>query len=127
MYADIADVFASSDMLEQAVTEYRRALELGPTFVDIRLKLAKVLRDMKQHDESLAEFEEILRLNPNYLPGRIHYGITLFAMGRKADAIAVWEDVLGRSPGNKSAEMYLNLVRDIGTSNKEAANGGAVE
>lgn len=126
MYADIADVFASSDMLEQAVTEYRRALALGPTFVDIRLKLANVLRDLKQHDESLKESEEILRLNPNYLPGRIHYGITLFAAGRRSDAISVWEDVLGRSPGNKSAEMYLNLVRDMGP-NKEAANGGAVE
>ena len=51
---------------------------------------------------------------------------TLFAAGRRSDAISVWEDVLGRSPGNKSAEMYLNLVRDMGP-NKEAANGGAVE
>jgi len=55
----------------------------------------------------------------------------------------VWEDVLGRNPGNKSAEMYLSLVRDMGTTAptpqeaaakaaeeaaaKEAAKGGAVE
>src|SRR5512147_2963527 len=40
MYADIGNVYASSGMLEEAVIEYRRALELGPGFVDIRLKLA---------------------------------------------------------------------------------------
>ncbi len=124
MYADIGEVYASSGMLDEAIVEYRRALDLGPTFVDIRLKLANALRDLKRHDEALKEFEEILRTNPNYLPGRVHYGITLFAAGRRADAIAVWEDVLGRSPGNKSAEMYLNLVRDM---NKEAVNDGVVE
>jgi TolA-binding protein len=58
----------------------------------------------------------------------VHYGITLYAAGRRADAITVWEDVLGRNPGNKSAEMYLSLVRDMGTApTKEAAKGGSVE
>ncbi|MEW5737749.1 MAG: tetratricopeptide repeat protein [Myxococcota bacterium] len=124
MYADIANVFASSGMLDEAIAEYRRALELGPTFVDIRLKLADALRDQGEHHESLKEFEAILKANPNYLPGRVHYGITLYSAGRKADAIAIWEDVLARNPGNKSAEMYLRLVRDTGKEGgKDGANG----
>jgi tetratricopeptide (TPR) repeat protein len=127
MYADIGNVFASSGMLEEAIVEYRRALELGPTFVDIRLKLADALRDLGDHAGALAEFEAILKANPNYLPGRVHYGITLYSAGRRADAIAVWEDVLGRNPGNKSAEMYLNLVRDMGTTPKDAPQKPAVE
>jgi len=73
-----------------------------------------------------------LKQNPNYLPGRVHYGVTLYAAGRRADAITVWEDVLGRNPGNKSAEMYLTLVKDMptnpsGSTTKEAAKGGSVE
>lgn len=124
MYADIANVYASSGMLDEAIAEYRRALELGPTFVDIRLKLADALRDQGEHAEALKEFEAILKANPNYLPGRVHYGITLYSAGRKADAIAIWEDVLARNPGNKSAEMYLSLVRDIGKeAGKDGANG----
>lgn len=124
MYADIANVYASSGMLDEAIAEYRRALELGPTFVDIRLKLADALRDQGEHAEALKEFEAILKANPNYLPGRVHYGITLYSAGRKADAIAIWEDVLARNPGNKSAEMYLSLVRDMGKeAGKDEANG----
>lgn len=124
MYADIANVFASSGMLDEAIAEYRRALELGPTFVDIRLKLADALRDTGDHASALAEFEAILKANPNYLPGRVHYGITLYSAGRRADAIAIWEDVLARNPGNKSAEMYLSLVRDMGKeAQKDGANG----
>jgi hypothetical protein len=28
--------------------------------------------------------------------------------------VKTWEDVLARNPGNRSAEMYLSLVRDVG-------------
>ena len=89
-----------------------RALALGPAFVDIRLKLADACRDKGDHAESLAQFDEILKINPNYLPGRVHYGIALYSAGRKEDAVKCWEDVLERNPGNRSAEMYLNLVKD---------------
>jgi tetratricopeptide (TPR) repeat protein len=112
MYAEIGDVFTATGMLDEAIGEYRRALGLCPTFVDLRLKLGNACRDRGDHPEALAQFEEILRINPNYLPGRVHYGITLFSAGRKAEAVQAWEDVLARDPGNRSAEMYLNLVKD---------------
>ncbi|MBI3181545.1 MAG: tetratricopeptide repeat protein [Myxococcales bacterium] len=114
MYADIGDVFGSSGMLEQAIGEYRRALELCPQFVDIRLKLGDAYRDLKRYEDAIAQFEEIIRVNSNYVPGRVHYGIALYSCGRKAEAVKVWEDVLARDPGNRSAEMYLNLVKDAG-------------
>jgi tetratricopeptide (TPR) repeat protein len=82
--------------------------------VDIRLKLADACRDKGEHAEALAQFEEILRINPNYIPGRVHYGIALYSAGKKNEAIREWESVLQRNPGNRSAEMYLNLVRDAG-------------
>jgi tetratricopeptide (TPR) repeat protein len=114
MYADIGHVFASCGMLDEAIGEYRRALGLCPTFVDIRLKLADACRDKGDFPESLAQFEEILRLSPNYALGRVHYGIALYSSGRKEEAIREWERVLQQNPGHKSAEMYLNLVREPG-------------
>lgn len=120
MYADIGDVFASSGKLKEAIAEYRRALELGPDFVDIRLKLGDALRDDGQHASAVTEFEEILRINPSYLPGRIHHGIALYSAGRKSEAVTAWEEVLSRSPGNRSAEMYLNLVKDAGSNESTA-------
>jgi tetratricopeptide (TPR) repeat protein len=114
MYADIGNVFASSGLWREAISEYRRALDLCPQFVDIRLKLGDAYRDVGDHAAALKEFEEIVRTHPSYLPGRIHYGIALFSSGRKADAVRAWEEVMARNPGNKSAEMYLNLVKDTG-------------
>lgn len=125
LYADIGDVFASSGRYAEAIAEYRRALELGPGFVDIRLKLAQALRDSDAVAEALPEFEEILRINPDFLPGRVSYGVALYSAGRAEDALGVWEDVLSRSPGHKGAAMYLNLVREMMKESREVPGQGA--
>ncbi|MBI5542328.1 MAG: tetratricopeptide repeat protein, partial [Deltaproteobacteria bacterium] len=39
MYADIGDVYMSSGRFDDAIGEYQRALNLCPTFVDLRAKL----------------------------------------------------------------------------------------
>ena len=100
-------------MLDEAVGEYRRALALGPTFVDIRLKLADVLRDMGDHEDGAVGVRgDPHGATPTTCPGGCTTASRSTRPGRKEDAVAVWEDVLARNPGNKSAEMYLNLVRD---------------
>src|ERR671931_272211 len=63
MYAEIGDVWASSGMTKEAAAEYRRALQLCPTFVDIRLKLAGAARDLGDLDTAIREYEEIIRQN----------------------------------------------------------------
>jgi tetratricopeptide (TPR) repeat protein len=116
MYAEIGDVFASSGLWAQATTEYRRALDLCPEFADIRLRLAITYRDAGQVPQAIAELEQVIQRNPSYFPGRIHYGISLYSAGRREEAVKVWEEVLAEDPGNKSAVMYLQLVRDGGKS-----------
>src|SRR5512141_1858184 len=71
MYADIGDVYLSSGMYAEAVHEYRRALALGPAFVDIRARRAGALRDAGERDAAIAEYEEVVRQAPAYLPARL--------------------------------------------------------
>jgi tetratricopeptide (TPR) repeat protein len=112
MYADIGDVYQSSGLYDQAADEYRKALSMGPGFVDIRLKLAQVLRDCGKREEALVEFKRILEDRPTFVPARVHLGITLYAQGRYPEAVAAWKEALRIDPGNKSCQMYLNLVKD---------------
>ncbi len=111
MYADIGDAYASSGLWTEAIAEYRRALDLGPAFHDIRLKLGNALRDQGDPAAALAEFQSIVAQNTTYLPARIAVGVALYSLGRKDEAITAWESVLALSPGNANAEMYLSLVR----------------
>jgi tetratricopeptide (TPR) repeat protein len=107
MYTDIADVYLSSGLYAEAIGEYRRALTLGPAFADIRCKLAGALRDVGEREAAVAEYEEVIRQNPQYVPARLNLGLSLLAAGRKEEAVKHWKVVLEISPGNRSAELYL--------------------
>ncbi|ABC83131.1 tetratricopeptide repeat protein [Anaeromyxobacter dehalogenans] len=110
MYADIGDVYLSSGLYPEAIAEYRRALALGPAFVDIRAKLAGALRDAGEREAAIAEYEEAVRQAPSYVLARLNLGLSLFTVGRKDEAVGHWQRVLEISPGNRNAEMYLQLA-----------------
>ena len=110
MYADIGDVYLSAGLYAEAIAEYRRALALGPTFVDLRAKLAGALRDSGERDAAIAEYEEVVRQAPSFVPARLNLGLSLYAAGRKEDATAHWRKVLEISPGNRNAEMDLKIA-----------------
>jgi len=110
MYADIGDVYLSAGLYAEAIAEYRRALALGPTFVDLRAKLAGALRDSGERDAAIAEYEEVVRQAPSFVPARLNLGLSLYTAGRREDATAHWRKVLEISPGNRNAEMYLKIA-----------------
>ncbi len=111
LYADAGDVWLCAGKFREAIEEFRRALALCPTFVDIRARLAAALRDAGDREEALREYEEIVRQVPGYVPGRLALGVTLHALGRRDEAIRQWEAALELSPGNASAQTYLKLAR----------------
>jgi tetratricopeptide (TPR) repeat protein len=107
LYADIGDVYLSSGLYAEAIVEYRRALGLGPAFADVRCRLAGALRDAGEREAAIAEYEEVIRQHPHYVPARLNLGLSLLATGRKDEALVHWRKVLEISPGNRSAELYL--------------------
>lgn len=117
MHADLGAVYASMGMYPESVNEYRKALELGPTFVDLRTRLGVVYRDMGDHASAVRELERACEQNRHYLPARTHLGVALFSMGRKRDAIAAWNAVLAADPTDKSARLYLRIVADDSADN----------
>ncbi len=110
MHANTADAYAGVGFHEEAVREYRRALELCPTFVDIRTKLAHVLRDKGEKEAAVAEYIIVRDQQPSFLMARTHLGVTLYSLGRLDEAKAEWEAVLAIDPTSKSCKMYLDIL-----------------
>jgi tetratricopeptide (TPR) repeat protein len=111
MHARVADAYAGVGMGEEAAREYRKALELCPTFVDIRSKLAATLRDMGDKETAVQEYQLVKQQAPKYLPARVNLGVTLYSLGRKDEAKIEWESVLAEDPANKSCRMYLDILK----------------
>ena len=118
MYADIAEVFASSGAFDEAIGEYRRALALRPTFIDLRLRLAQSLRDAGRAEDALRELRAILTQNADYVPARLGLSLTLFSTGDTVAALAELESVLGQHPDNSRARVYRDMIREHATRPK---------
>ncbi|MCL2011575.1 MAG: tetratricopeptide repeat protein [Cystobacterineae bacterium] len=109
-YSEIGEILASAGWPEKAIAEYRRALELCPEFVDIRLKLANAHMEGGDWEVALEQLSHILHMQPDYLPARVRYGLALYSSGRIAEARAAWEYVLQKNPAHRVARMYMNLI-----------------
>jgi tetratricopeptide (TPR) repeat protein len=111
MHARTADAYVGVGLYDDALAEYRKALDLCPTFADIRTKLASTLRDVGDKDGAIREYQAAKAQAPKYLPARINLGVTLYSVGRKDEARVEWESVLAEDPGNKSCRMYLDILK----------------
>jgi tetratricopeptide (TPR) repeat protein len=110
MHADLGDAYVAVGLHDHATKEYRKALRVCPTFVDIRTKLGTTLRDQGKIEESLDELIAIRESAPHYLQARIHLGVTLWRAGRVAEAREEWKYVLEKDPENRSCSVYLRMT-----------------
>lgn len=62
--ARVADYFLAHSNIERAMPLYRQALDLKPSLISARKKLAECLRQTGEITQAIAAFEEIVRLDP---------------------------------------------------------------
>ena len=79
--------------------------------MDVKVKLGIVYRDKGLSDKAIHEFKEAKGKNPNYTPAGINLGVTYYTLSKFDLAEEEWLDVLKRHPENKTAAMYLRLIK----------------
>jgi len=109
MHANIGDVYRSIGLYDFAAEEYRKALGLNPSYIDIRTKLGVVSREGGHLEESLKELKAVLKQDAKFSNARIQLGVTYYSQGNLKEAQKEWETVLKQDPDNESAKMYLRL------------------
>lgn len=113
MHADLGAAYAESGLWPEAIREYRQALELCPSFVDLRTRLAAVYRDQGDAQAALRELEIVKTMNPRYVPARLSLGTALYMAGRRDEAVREWEAVIATDAENKAAQAFLHMARDV--------------
>ena len=113
-HAELAEAYAEAGALDRAVEQYERALELGPTFVDLRYRMARLLLEAGRALEAREELEEVLRLRPNFLDALAALGLAHFLSGDALGARDIWKACLSRRPENARVEAYLAMLGRTG-------------
>ncbi len=92
---------------DEAVAEFRRAIELQPYHFDPHYQLARMLHKQGQIDEAIAEYRQTLRYRPGYPTVYNPLAELLQKCGRIEEAIAVC--VEGTSVHPQDAILFCNL------------------
>ncbi len=109
-HADLAQAYAEVGALAEAIDQYRRALELGPTFHDLRYRLARVLLEAGHALEAREELEQVVAARPGFVDAGAALGLARYLSGDGDGAREVWRATLARRPDNPRIEAYLNMV-----------------
>ncbi|MDP2999944.1 MAG: tetratricopeptide repeat protein [Bryobacterales bacterium] len=98
---------ARKGQYEVAVTEWKKALELGPDDASAHMNLGVALAGSGKLDEAIAQYRKALDLSPGNPESHLNFGIALAGKGDLNQAIAHYQKALEINP--EYPEVHNNL------------------
>ena len=109
-HALLAAAYAEAGAFPEAIEQYRRAIELGPKFADIRYRLARLLLEMGRALEAREELEQVVADRPHFVDAWAVLGLARYLSGDAAGAQEIWHSALMERPRNARVEAYLSML-----------------
>ena len=110
LHAELAEAYAEGGAMERAIEQYQRALELGPTFLDLRYRMARLLLETGRVLEAREALEGVLEARPNFIDAQTALGLAHYLAGDALSARDIWKACLQRRPENARVEAYLAML-----------------
>ncbi|MEO8449275.1 MAG: tetratricopeptide repeat protein [Gemmatimonadota bacterium] len=112
-HAELAEVYSQAGAVEEAVAQLRRAVELGPSFHDLRYRLARLLLEAGRPLEAREELERIVAVQPEFVDAQAALGLAHYLAGDAHGAQEIWAGCLKRHPDNARVEAYLAMAQRL--------------
>ncbi len=106
-YFNLGAAMGSRGQFDEAITQYRKALEINPNFAEAYNNLGAALASRGQFDEAIASCRKALAIEPNNADFYSNLGMALAGAGRMDDAVAEYRMAVELNPGE--AKSHYNL------------------
>jgi tetratricopeptide (TPR) repeat protein len=113
LHAELGEAYAEAGDMPRAIAQYRRALELGPGFHDLRHRLARHLLAAGRYLEARDELERLLHLRPQLYEAEAALGLARYLAGDAAGAREIWRGCHVRQPEDARVEAYLAMLERL--------------
>ena len=110
VYANLALVYEDAEQLEQAITEYQKALELLPTKPSLHRDLAGVYWKKRRYAEAEPHYKVVIENDPGATQAIYRLGLIFLTKGQYAEAIARFERVITLDPKHVRAYEALGIA-----------------
>lgn len=114
--------FAYQDLnrFEDALAEYRAAIEIDPKFAPAHYNVGNVLYILGRNEEAIPEFKEAIRLYPNYTAAHCNLGTIYQKQGKVQEAFDEYTKSLAISPNYVDAHNNMGTLLDEQGQTEEA-------
>ncbi len=109
-HAALGEGYAEAGALGQAIEQYQAALRLGPTFQDLRYRLARLLLEAGRVLEARQELEKLVAARPNAVEGKATLGLACYLAGDTQTARSIWVALAKERPKDARVRAYLAMV-----------------
>lgn len=106
----LAYVLAEQHKTEEAIAEYRKALDVAPNDAAAHNNLGNALRDQHNIDAAMAEYRTAIQLDPKYASPHYNLGLALRDQHRTEEEIAEYRKAIELDPKNSAAHDNLGLA-----------------
>jgi cytochrome c-type biogenesis protein CcmH/NrfG len=107
---NLGEIFSQRGELQEAVANFREAIEIRPENAKAHASLATALMREGNTNEAFLHWQESLRLEPGNVNARDNLGVALALQGRTREAMAQWEQSLKYDGDDGSAQNKLAWV-----------------
>jgi tetratricopeptide (TPR) repeat protein len=101
------NMFLSANRMDEAMTEYQKALAFWPDCLDANDGVGNLLLYNGRLDEAITQYQKALELEPQSANARERYGDALFQKGQLSDAMVQYQKAVELKPD--FAQAHENL------------------
>jgi tetratricopeptide (TPR) repeat protein len=112
-HSTLADFYARHDRLDEAIVEYRFALQYDQDSANLWTGLANVYSQLNKEDEALDAYKHALEVGPENFFVQASFGNFLLKRGELESAIEQYEIARGLDPENCGLYLNLGLAYDL--------------
>ncbi|MCA8960995.1 MAG: tetratricopeptide repeat protein [Planctomycetes bacterium] len=109
-YSNHGDALVKADRIDEALSEYRRAIELDPTDPVSRCSMGAALARQHRYREALEHYDAAVRARADFADARAGLGRTLYFLGRTDAAEDALRKALELDPSQIDALSCLGLI-----------------
>jgi spermidine synthase len=109
-YFYLGDLYYAEDMMDEAVANYCKSVEVRPDFAEAQYQLALALERQGRIEEAIERYEQAVRIKPSFAMAHSHLAYALARQGRIDEAIKQFAKALRIKPDDAEAQSNLGGV-----------------
>jgi tetratricopeptide (TPR) repeat protein len=109
-YNNLAEALVQKGKVDEAITQYQKALQIKPDYADAHYNLAITFRRIGRADEAITQYQNVLQINPDNADARNDLGNILREKGSTDEAIAQYQKALEINSNDAKAHYNLGIA-----------------